>query len=57
MCLSYRPNLLDRPNIVRCKWLIVEDLDDVDDMDDDLSINDYRKHGSHISVCLLSGSF
>ena len=30
-CLSYRPNLADRPTIVRSKWLIVEGLDDMDD--------------------------
>ncbi len=31
-----RPNLLDRPNTVLSKELILEGLDDVDDMDDDL---------------------
>jgi len=28
--LSYRPNLLDRPNTVHSKWLILEGLDDMD---------------------------
>ena len=35
-CLFYHPNLLDRPNIVHSKWLLIEGLDDVNDMDDDL---------------------